>query len=164
MGINGANLIGMATGSNLAPLRYYCQQILPAVFDDSMSYYELVCVVAAKCNEIIAARESEGSAIEDLQKFVEGLSKELDEFKAHGFDDYYKAQVKEWIDSNLKYIYDETIKQVFFGLTMDGYFVAYVPDSWADIQFETDENPDSDNYGRLILKYDVDSAREVIQP
>lgn len=34
-------------------LRYWCQKVLPLVYDDSLSYYELLCKVVAKINEII---------------------------------------------------------------------------------------------------------------
>ena len=33
--------------------RVYCQKILPLVYDDSLSYYEAICRLVAKMNEII---------------------------------------------------------------------------------------------------------------
>lgn len=38
---------------SLKPLRYWCHKILPLVYDDSLSYYELLCRVVAKLNETI---------------------------------------------------------------------------------------------------------------
>lgn len=35
------------------PFRYWCYKILPLVYDDSLSYYELLCKVIAKLNEVI---------------------------------------------------------------------------------------------------------------
>lgn len=35
------------------PFRYWCYKILPLVYDDSLSYYELLCKVVAKLNEVI---------------------------------------------------------------------------------------------------------------
>lgn len=39
----------------LFPLRFWCQKILPLTYDDSLSYYEAICRISAKCNEIIDA-------------------------------------------------------------------------------------------------------------
>ena len=61
--------------------------------------------------------------------------------------------VDKWISENLEYIYDHTIKQIYFGLTLDGHFVAYIPDSWDDITFDTIMDFSSPNYGCLTLSY-----------
>lgn len=34
-----------------SPLRIFCQTVLPAVYDDSLSYYEVLCKVVARLNE-----------------------------------------------------------------------------------------------------------------
>ena len=78
--------------------------------------------------------------------------------------DGYKAALDEWIEHDLPDVIDDAIHMVYFGLTTDGYFVAYIPDSWADIQFDTIMNLNDENYGRLVLSYIVDgSAHEVEQ-
>ena len=74
-------------------------------------------------------------------------------FQESGFDDYYREQVEQWISANLKFIYEQTIKQIYFGLTDDGYFCAYIPDSWDDITFDTGAVYGSEEYGRLMLMY-----------
>lgn len=76
-------------------------------------------------------------------------------FQESGFNDYYAKQVTAWIASNLEFIYDKTVRQVFFGLTDDGRFCAYVPNSWADIKFDTGAVYGTDEYGRLILRFDA---------
>lgn len=48
---------------------------------------------------------------------------------------------------------DKAIHMVFFGLTDDGYFCAYIPDSWADIRFCTILDIDSPDFGKLTLLY-----------
>ena len=78
--------------------------------------------------------------------------------------DGYKDALDEWIEHDLPNVIDDAIHMVYFGLTTDGYFVAYIPDSWDDIQFDTIMNIDDENYGRLVLSYIVDgSAHEVEQ-
>ena len=34
-------------------LKFYCQKILPLVYDDSLSYYETICKMATKLNEVV---------------------------------------------------------------------------------------------------------------
>ena len=62
----------------------------------------------------------------------------------------------KWMQLNGYDIIGELVKMVFFGLTDDGYFVAYIPDSWSDIQFGTsglDDFPAGVPYGHLTLTY-----------
>lgn len=33
--------------------KFWCQKVLPLVFDDSLSYYEVLCKLSAKLNEVI---------------------------------------------------------------------------------------------------------------
>ncbi len=48
------------------------------------------------------------------------------------------------------------VKQVYFGLNDDGYFVAYVPDSWREITFDTGTVYGRTDYGRLVLRFDAE--------
>lgn len=144
------------------PLRFWCQKILPAVYDDSLSYYEAVCKLAEKVNEIIEIFNSEENDLTELENAITDLQDEFERFKQHGFDDYYQQQVEDWIDDNLDYIYTHTIKQVYFGLNEQGYFVAYIPESWEDIVFDTGAVYTLDTYGRLILRWNVDNAEETV--
>lgn len=54
-------------------LRFYCQKVLPLVYDDSLSYYELLCKVCNKLNEVITAQ--------------------------NGIPDYIEKKIKEYIES-----------------------------------------------------------------
>ena len=81
------------------------------------------------------------------------LQKQFDEFKKSGFDDYYKKQVEIWINQNMQKIWASFVARVFFGLE-DGYFVAYVPEQWSDLEFSTGTEYGTPEYGRLILSYD----------
>ena len=142
---------------------YYCQKILPVVYDDSLSYYEFLCKIAEKLNEVIDNYGIFDGTLIRFQKQIDELKKEFEEFKEHGFDDYYAEQVKEWIANNLTYIFDNVIRQVYFGLTLEGYFVAYIPKGWDDIIFDTGMQFGVDTYGRLILRWDTDSPSTVEQ-
>lgn len=67
--------------------------------------------------------------------------------------------IRKWMEVNAIDLVGELVKTVFFGLTDDGHFVAYIPDSWDDIEFNTSDydiilsdHPEV-GYGHLILSY-----------
>ena len=49
-------------------LKFWCQKILPLVYDDSLSYYETICKVVDKLNEIAAKYNEVEELIEDLNR------------------------------------------------------------------------------------------------
>ena len=59
-----------------------------------------------------------------------------------------------WINNNLENLIGEAIKTVHFGLTNDGYFCAWIPSSWSDVQFDTITDAADPLYGHLVLMYD----------
>lgn len=40
--------------SDIQPIKFWCQKILPLVYDNSLSYYEVLCKFSSKLNEIIS--------------------------------------------------------------------------------------------------------------
>lgn len=100
-----------------------------------------------------------GKNNEDIQE----LRDYVNEFLTSGFDDALAEKIAKWVDEHLQFIFTHTIRQVYFGLTQDGHFVAYVPDSWSDIVFDTGADYNLDTYGRLILRWDADSPYDVDQ-
>lgn len=130
----------------LRHFRFWCQSVLPLVYDDSLSYYEVLCKVVKYINELI---DSDKEIINDI-----------DELRAE------LKVVQEWIDnfdpSFVEKIIAEYMQMVFFGLTDDGYFIAYIPDSWNEIQFSTSQYDDfvspMSEYGHLILSINVEGV------
>lgn len=104
-----------------------------------------------------------GIELSDAQNEIEALKRAYDEFESGGFIEEYLTQIEQWIDRNMEILFARAAKMVFFGLTLDGHFVAYIPESWDDISFDTGAVFGSDEYGRLILRYDVDSPHDVEQ-
>jgi hypothetical protein len=138
----------------LAPFRFWCQKVLPAVYDDSLSYYELLCKVLHWLNkDVIPTLNEHTEAITELASELTELKEAFDKFQESGFDDYYREQVQKWIDEHLRFIFNHITSTVFFGLTDDGYFCAYIPRSWASIIFDTIVDYNDDNYGCLLLNY-----------
>lgn len=70
--------------------------------------------------------------------------------------------VHDWITENMNKIFTTIAKQVYFGLNEQGYFVAYIPEGWDDIIFDTGMVYGEDTYGRLILRWDVDNSGESV--
>ena len=153
----------LAFPDTMGAFHMFCQKVLPAVYDDSLSYYELLCKVVEYLNKTMSNVNDLNADTKQLYEYVQGLYKLFKDFINSGFDDYYAAQVIAWIDSHLTWIFDKVVRQVYFGLTLEGYFVAYIPDGWSDIVFDTGANYTEDTYGRLILRWDADSPYTVNQ-
>ena len=125
----------------LKHFRFWCQSVLPLVYDDSLSYYEVLCKVADYINKLIETDKELFDDIDAIKKEMNIIQKWIDDFNI----------------SDIEEIIGECIKMVFFGLTQNGYFVAYIPDSWDDITFSTSQYDDfttvAPDFGHLILSY-----------
>ena len=130
---------------------------------DVYSAEERIKVICDYLWKTINFSEDTAEQFQGVEDALSALQKEFEQFKESGFNDYYQEQVSQWIAENLDYVFTKTAKQVFFGLTQEGYFVAYVPESWDDIIFDTGVNYADDTYGRLILRWETDSASTVNQ-
>lgn len=67
-----------------------------------------------------------------------------------------EAVITSWMEENALDLIGDLVKMVFFGLTNDGYFIAYIPEHWDDITFGTtglDDFPAGIDYGHLTLSY-----------
>lgn len=126
----------------MKPFRFWCQKVLPLVYEDSLSYYEVLCKVVKYINDLIESDKAIVEDIDELKAEVEVLQTWID-----NFDDNAEEIIKSYIQ---KYISGAVI----FGLTNDGYFCAYIPDSWTNITFDTVSNYDDPLYGHLMLMYD----------
>ena len=86
----------------------------------------------------------------------EELKNFYDQLASGNFPPGMYNTLHQWVVDNSFSIIESLIKMVFFGITDDGYFVAYIPESWDDIIFNTAgldiTVPDTD-YGTLILSY-----------
>ena len=129
---------------------------IPAAYWQTYSQEQRILCISKLIDKIACYLDMLGDKVSDNRADIDYLLSEFVEFKEHGFDDYYAVQVAQWIADNLAYIYNHTIKQVWFGLTEDGHFIAYIPDSWNDIRFDTGFDYDLETYGRLILRWDAD--------
>ena len=51
---------------NLGSFRFWCQKVLPAVYDDSLSYYEVLCKVTDYLNNVIENMDNLHLDMEDM--------------------------------------------------------------------------------------------------
>ena len=52
---------------DMKPLAFWCQKVLPLTFDDSLSYYEQLCKLANKLNEVIEELNKQAEIIKTLE-------------------------------------------------------------------------------------------------
>ena len=109
-------------------------------------------------NKLVCYAEQMGIQLNVSQDELEKLKAEFEKFQDSGFEDYYEKQLAQWMNENAATLFQLLAKQVFFGLTDDGYFCAYIPDSWSDVTFDTGAVYGQADYGRLILRFDADGT------
>ena len=121
---------------------FWCQKVLPLVYDESLSYYEVLCKVRDKLNELIKQDEVFGEALRQLEKELA----EVNQWIAN-FDTKF---VKELVE---KYV----ATMIFVGISDTGYIFYDMPESWDDIQFRTTgldiDVASMPEYGHLVLSY-----------
>ena len=121
--------------------RFWCQKVLPLVYDDSLSYYEVLCKVVHYINNLITNTN-------EIIEYVDELKAEL-------------QQVQDWIDNFDTSFAESIIREylatmIFVEISDAGYFMYYIPESWDDITFNTtglDITLSDYDYGRLVLSY-----------
>ena len=74
-----------------SPFRFWCQKVLPLVYDDSLSYYELLCKVVCKLNELA---ENQNNLSDEIKQ----VAADLEEFK-NQVPGMIEAKVQEWLDN-----------------------------------------------------------------
>lgn len=134
----------------------WCAGLIPSVYDESLSYYEQIAKVLSVLEEVIKHLGETDANAEELKRLYYSLKEQFDKFVDGGFEEYYEALLRAWIDENAPSIVkDMLLTGVFFGLTSDGYFCAYKPSTWEDVQFDTGAIYGTEEYGRLILRCEV---------
>ena len=94
--------------------------------------------------------------VDEHEEEYKALREDVDKLLSGDFTPEFVASLIKWYEDHIIDIIGEYVKQVFFGLTDDGYFVAYIPESWSEITFGTtglDDFPAGVEYGHLTLSY-----------
>ena len=126
---------------DLKYFRFWCYKVLPLVYDDSLSYYEVLCKVVDYINKLIDQDKIFADEITQLQNDL--------------------AIVKDWIANYNTTFAEKIIREylatmIFVEISDDGYIIYYIPSSWKEITFNTTgldiEIPDTE-MNRLVLSY-----------
>ena len=83
----------------------WCQKILPLVYDESLSYYEVLCKIQQKLNEVIKSQNNLQYEFYHLKEWIDTQ-----------LETYTKEQLQEWLD-------DGTLENMIMTL---GQIVKYV--------------------------------------
>ena len=126
---------------------------VPKLYWDVKSAEQRIKAICEQIHKMICYADMLGDKININHADIEALNALFEKFIESGFEDYYEAQIQAWIDEHMEYIISQAIKMVFFGLTPDGYFCAYIPRSWDGIVFDTISDYADENYGCLTLSY-----------
>ena len=131
---------------DLPYFKFWCQKVIPLVYDDSLSYYEVLCKVVKYINELIESDKEIVDEIDKLKADMTTVQAWIDNFDYEPLLNTVKEMVQKYLTAG-----------VYFGLTDSGYFCAYIPRSWQNVKFNTtglDINvPLQPEYGHLVLSY-----------
>lgn len=126
---------------DLNTFKFWCQKVLPLVYDDSLSYYEILCKVVDYINNMIENQKEFTNELAELKSELDVVQKWIDDFDTS----YAEEIIKKYLAT-----------MIFVEISDAGYFIYYIPKSWKDITFETtglDVDIDNTEYGRLVLNY-----------
>lgn len=126
---------------DLSTFKFWCQKVLPLVYDESLSYYEVLCKVVDYINNIIDNQSEFATELAALQSDLAVVQKWIDDFDTS----YAEEIIKQYIAT-----------MIFVEISDSGYIVYYIPSNWSDITFNTtglDITVDDYGYGYLVLSY-----------
>lgn len=126
-------------------LRFWCQKVLPLVYDDSLSYYEILCKITKYINDLIDQDKIFADEASQLREDLKELSDELAKWNEDS-DEFFRQWMQEHI-----------ARSIFVEISDDGHIKYNIPDMWDNVTFNTtgldiflEIQP---NYGHLVLSY-----------
>lgn len=132
--------------------------VLPKLYWEAITPEQELHELCKRLHTLFEYSQQLGTLTTEQMQELAKLQAEFEKFKASGFEDYYEQQLAEWIRDNAALLFQTFASQVFFGINDDGYFCAYVPESWSDITFDTGAVYGRSDYGRLILRFTADGS------
>lgn len=130
---------------NLEKFRFWCFKVLPLVYDDELSYYEVICKCVDYINNLIENDKAISNDVEQLKQEMK--------------------QVQEWIDNYDTSFAESIIREylatmIFVTISDSGYIIYNIPANWKSITFNTTGLDIGNNigvgnydYGHLVLSY-----------
>ena len=125
---------------DLSTFKFWCYKVLPLVYDDSLSYYEVLCKVVDYINKLIEQDKIFGNELVKLKEVLTTVQNWID-----NYDTLYAKEVLEKYIANMIYV----------DISDSGYIIYHIPESWNDIKFYTTgldiTVPTENEYGHLVL-------------
>ena len=130
---------------NLTKFRFWCFKVLPLVYDDELSYYEVICKCVKYINNLIENNKAISNDVEQLKQEMK--------------------QVQEWINNYNTSFAESIIREylattIFVTISDSGYIVYNIPANWKSITFNTTGLDIENNigvgnydYGHLVISY-----------
>ena len=130
---------------DLTEFRFWCFKVLPLVYDDELSYYEVICKCVDYINNLI---ENDKAISNDIEQLKQEMKK-----------------VQEWINNCDTSFAESIIREylatmIFVTISDSGYIIYNIPANWKNITFNTTGLDIENNigvgdydYGHLVLSY-----------
>lgn len=104
----------------LKPFRFWCQKVLPLVYDDSLSYYELLCKVVDYLNKVIQDLKTTTYNVDQLAAAFLELQKYVNE--------YFDATFPEKVDEKLDELVENGTLEALLGDYIENVSSIYITD------------------------------------
>lgn len=112
----------------------------------------------SKMKELLAWMEATDTWKNEYERAYEDFKKLVDDIDSGNFPPSIINAFNLYMQRHGLELVGQLVKMVFFGITDDGYFVAYIPEFWDDIIFNTTgydlSIPDTD-FGHLVLSFAI---------
>lgn len=125
--------------------KFWCYKVLPLVYDDSLSYYEILCKMVTYINNLIETDKLQNDEIAKLKQDVQTIQNWI-----ANFDTSYAENI----------IAQFLATMIFVSISDEGYIIYTIPKNWKCITFNTTGLDIENNigvgnydYGHLVLSY-----------
>ena len=111
-----------------------------------------------KMKELLSWMEATDVWKTEYEQAYEDFKNLVEEIENGTFPKSITDAFTSWMQKNGLQLVGELVKMVFFGITDEGYFVAYIPEFWDDIIFNTtgyDISVAGFDFGHLVLSYEI---------
>lgn len=125
--------------------RFWCFKVLPLVYDDSLSYYEILCKMVTYINNLIETDKLQNDEIDKLKKELQIVQNWINNFDTS----YAESIIAQYLAT-----------MIFVTISDEGYIIYTIPKNWECITFNTTGLDIGNNigvgnydYGHLVLSY-----------
>lgn len=125
--------------------RFWCYKVLPLVYDDSLSYYEILCKMVTYINNLIETDKLQNDDLEKLKKEVQIVQNWINNFNTS----FAESVIASYLAT-----------MIFVTISDEGYIIYSIPKNWECITFNTTGLDIGNNigvggydYGHLVLSY-----------